>query len=137
MKIQIPLLPDKALSQFIKPDDYNLDFGDRVTFQITGQVAEGKGNDLFSIPVSVYESSKPLPKDAMVKGAVGLNKTHAKMFVKKYGRDTDNWIDGRFTSVVNAGRNPQTGQQVKTWLVLENSIQTKSETLIPQKPIKK
>ena len=115
------------MSEFIKPDDYLLDFGDKVRFRITGNVREGKGNDLYSIPVEVIESSKPIPKDGMTKGAVGLNKTHAKMFVKKFTRETDNWIGAVYQTVVNAGRNPQTGQQVKTWLILENTIQSKEE----------
>ena len=143
-EIKIPLLPDKALSDFLKPELRGLEIGDMFTFKIVGPHTIGQTGDTFGLPVEITgytlapttdEAGKPVQRSLQEgiskKGSFSLNKTTAKAITTAVkSRNTDDWLGVSFKGIVTLGRNPQSNTQIKTWVVDNTSIHVPKKTAV-------
>jgi hypothetical protein len=111
----MPIIPDDAVSNILKPDKIGAKLGDRLSFVITAPHkanAGGTSGTLYSVPVKTAKGAGDFP----------LNKTHMSMFIPALGKDSDDWIGGKFEAFVVPQNNPQSKAQVLSWAVVKESI---------------
>jgi len=116
----MPIIPDDAVSNILKPDKINAKLGEKVGFKITEPHkanAGGTSGTLYSVPVKCKGGAGDFP----------LNKTHMAMFIRKLGKNSDTWPNSTFDAFVVPQNNPQSKQQVHSWAVVEDSIEQASK----------
>ena len=121
----MPQIPQSAISKgstYLKPDSFDsVNFGDRITFSISGPHVENvqaDGRTTYSLPVHTPRATS----DGKSDGSFSINKTNMKMFVDALGDNSDTWTGAEFTALVMPVRNPQTNAQTKGWSVIKDSI---------------
>src|SRR5579864_849793 len=105
-KPKLPLLPDKALSDFLKPELMGLEIGDNFTFEIAGPHGVGQTGDTFSLPVKNIsyrlvpnaDGPRKLMEGVTLAGSFSMNKTTAKVLTTQLkSRNSDDWVGAQFS----------------------------------------